>query len=46
MSYGVFQEYYSDDWTLQGSQHITGSKTTGFLIFILPGILRTLMHPL
>ena len=30
MSYGVIQEYYSepDNWRIQGSRNITGSKDT------------------
>lgn len=27
MSYGVFQEYFTEDWTLEGSQSVTGMVT-------------------
>ena len=30
MSYGVFQEYYSSNWTLQGSRGVTGIVGTTF----------------
>ena len=39
MSYGVFQEYYSTNWTLQGSQKLTGivgTTTNGVMYLSMP----------
>ena len=39
MSYGVFQEYYSSNWTLQGSQELTGvigTTTNGVMYLSMP----------
>lgn len=39
MSYGVFQEYYSDHWTLQGSQGATGvigTTSNGVMYLAMP----------
>lgn len=30
MSYGVFQEYFSENWTLEGNQQLTGVIGTTF----------------
>ena len=39
MSYGVFQEYYSGNWTLQGSQDVTGiigTTSNGVMYLSMP----------
>lgn len=39
MNYGVFQEYYSDNWTLQGSQEVTGiigTTSNGVMYLSMP----------
>lgn len=39
MSYGVFQEFYSDNWTLQGSKDTTGvigTTTNGVMYLSMP----------
>ena len=39
MNYGVFQEYYSDNWTLQGSREITGiigTTSNGVMYLSMP----------
>jgi predicted MFS family arabinose efflux permease len=39
MSYGVFQEYYSDNWTLQGNREVTGiigTTTNGVMYLSMP----------
>ncbi|MCJ1432428.1 hypothetical protein MMC27_001784 [Xylographa pallens] len=39
MNYGVFQEYYSDNWTLQGSQELTGiigTTSNGVMYLSMP----------
>ena len=39
MSYGVFQEYYSDNWTLQGSHEVTGiigTTSNGVMYLSMP----------
>ncbi|MCJ1318432.1 hypothetical protein MMC15_003760 [Xylographa vitiligo] len=39
MNYGVFQEYYSDNWTLQGSQDLTGiigTTSNGVMYLSMP----------
>ncbi|KDN70339.1 hypothetical protein CSUB01_12661 [Colletotrichum sublineola] len=39
MSYGVFQEYYSSNWTLEGSQYATGvigTTTNGVMYLSMP----------
>src|ERR1700722_8561032 len=39
MSYGVFQEYYSDNWTLQGSDETTGiigTTSNGVMYLSMP----------
>ena len=39
MSYGVFQEYYSDNWTLQGSRSVTGiigTTSNGVMYLSMP----------
>jgi predicted MFS family arabinose efflux permease len=39
MSYGVFEEYYSDNWTLQGNREVTGiigTTTNGVMYLSMP----------
>lgn len=39
MNYGVFQEYYSSNWTLQGSQEVTGiigTTSNGVMYLSMP----------
>ena len=39
MTYGVFQEYYSGNWTLQGSPHVTGiigTTSNGVMYLSMP----------
>ena len=39
MSYGVFQEYYSDNWTLQGNREVTGiigTTSNGVMYLSMP----------
>ncbi|MCJ1359867.1 MAG: hypothetical protein MMC33_009870 [Icmadophila ericetorum] len=39
MSYGVFQEYYSSDWTLQGNREVTGiigTTSNGVMYLSMP----------
>ena len=39
MSYGVFQEYYTDNWTLQGSHEVTGiigTTSNGVMYLSMP----------
>ena len=39
MSYGVFQEYYHDNWTLQGSRNVTGvigTTSNGVIYLSIP----------
>ncbi|KFY33007.1 hypothetical protein V495_08525 [Pseudogymnoascus sp. VKM F-4514 (FW-929)] len=46
MNYGVFQEYYSSNWTLEGSQDVTGiiGTTSNGVIFLLSSFSTHVWH--